>query len=124
MYTVSPLIVLVIIVIFSLFLTGSLWAYDTNREEKDSLLIKPQVFYTSAILTFFLLIFLCCSFIITFGIVEENNKLKKEVIYLYDGEGNKIPNHIVELEVKSHFVKLKQSEKDSINKYFYLDTLK
>lgn len=43
---------------------------------------------------------------------------------LYDGNGKLIPNNIIELEVKSHFAKLKQSEKDSINKYFYFDTLK
>lgn len=42
----------------------------------------------------------------------------------YDGNGKRIPRDIVQLEVKSHFVKMTQAEKDSINKYFYLDTLK
>ncbi len=80
---------------------------------------KPILIWTYFINGFFGLFF------ISLGILYlvNEDKLKTNAEF-YDGEGNQIPNHIVDLEVKSHFVKLKQSEKDSINKYFYLDTLK
>lgn len=61
-----------------------------------------------------------------------NNSLRLLKLFNYldsattftDGEGNKIPRDIVQLEIKSHFVKITKAEKDSINKYFYTDTLK
>lgn len=37
----------------------------------------------------------------------------------YDGEGNRIPNDVVKLYVKSHFVNLDSSETNKIKEYFY-----
>lgn len=41
----------------------------------------------------------------------------------YDGNGNVIPNSVIHLEVESHFAKMTDAELDSINHYFYADTL-
>ena len=38
----------------------------------------------------------------------------------FDGEGNRIPVHIVKLYVRSHFIILEPSEQDSVLKYFPL----
>lgn len=80
----------------------------------------------SMIIMFFLLAIIgICGMIDSMMDVKVTHSTKiKEPTEFYNGYGNLIPNHIIQLEVKSHFYKLKQSEKDSINKYFYFDSLK
>lgn len=69
-------------------------------------------------------LFIIIPFLGILGVYGPMPNEKVEPTAFFDGNNKKIPNHIIELEVKSHFSKMKPSELDSINKYFYFDTLK
>jgi hypothetical protein len=55
---------------------------------------------------------------ITGYVVKPSKEYKVQDIY-FDGEGNVIPNDIVQLLVTSQFVAIEQDEKEVLNSYFY-----